>query len=70
MQVNVTNTNGILQALQQQRNDALNEAARMGGTIAELKAALDAANKRIKEFEEAAAKEDAKKVHEQEQDAA
>ena len=51
MEVNVTNTKGILQELQAQRNEALNRAAQMAGVNAELRAALEAAQKRIKELE-------------------
>ena len=56
MQVNVTNTNGVLQELQAQRNEALNRAAQMAGGNAELRSALEAAEKRIKELEAELAK--------------
>ena len=62
MQVNVTNTNGIIAELQVQRNEALNQNAVKAGQVAELQAALAAANKRIKELEADLKPEDANVV--------
>lgn len=60
MQVNVTNTQGIIKELEAQRNQALSRCAQMAGAGAEMTVALEAAQKRIKELEaqiEAASKD-------------
>lgn len=54
MEVNVTTTNGILAELRAQRNDALDKIALANGQMAEMRGQLAAAQKRIKELEEAA----------------
>ena len=43
--------NGIVSELQKQRNDALNQMAMQAGTHAQVRAALDKAQKRITELE-------------------
>ena len=62
MQVNIANTNGVIAELQVQRNEALNQNAVKAGQVAELQAALAAANKRIKELEPNPKPEDANVV--------
>jgi len=51
MQVNVINTNGIIKELEAQRTLAHSRCATIAGQNAELVAALEAAQKRIKELE-------------------
>jgi hypothetical protein len=70
MQVNVTNTNAIIEELQNQRNHALTRCATMAGEKAELAGALQAAQARIKELEEAAKDRELKAANDQERDAA
>lgn len=55
MQVNVTNTQGIITELEAQRNQALSRCAHLAGANSEVKAALEAAQTRIQELEKAAA---------------
>lgn len=50
MQVNITNTNGIVSVLRAQRNDALDKVAVANGQIAELQEALVAAKKEIEKL--------------------
>lgn len=70
MQVNVINTNGIVKELEAQRNQALSRCAQMAGLLAERDAALDAANQRINQLEDAAKEKDQKAANDQERDAA
>lgn len=51
-------TQGVINELQKQRNDALNQMALQAGTHAQVRVALDKANKRIAELEAAAKKGD------------
>lgn len=51
MQVNVTTTKGVIQELENQRNQAHSRAAGLAGANAELAEALNAASERIKALE-------------------
>lgn len=51
MQVNANTTNGIVQEIERQRNQALTGMAQYAGQVAELRASLAEAQKRIQELE-------------------
>lgn len=70
MEVNHNSVNGVIKELEAQRTLAHTRAAQIAGHNAELIAALDAAQKRIKQLEDAATAKEAKAIHQLEQDAA
>lgn len=59
MQVNATNTNGIVKELESQRNNALSRAAIIAGQLAETTEALASAQKLIEELRNVETKQDA-----------